>query len=291
MKKIKKVIIKILRFIKIVIDKDYFGMAAEMGFWLMLGIFPAMLFITAFFAWIGKSSFINHVLTGMSVVIPADSMNLIQKVLNEAMLFNNGRIVAVIGICITLFLSTNAVACIMKGLNRAYDVEETRSFMYTRLLSLMMVFVNTFMLFLSVNFILFGKFILRLMVLYAGMSHSMYLTILTARWVVAFFALYLMALINYYILPDFKGIEKLKRTCTFPGTFFFCSFWLLGSWGFSVYVNHLQTYNRVYGTIGAFAMLMVWLYYTSVLLIIGGEINGRLYDKLENNTVQKQEKI
>lgn len=282
MRKIKKFIIKILKFIKLVIDKDYFGMAAEMGFWLMLGIFPMMLFLTVFFGWVGKSNFINSVLIGMSKVIPADSMDLIQNVLEEATLFNNGKLIAIIGLFVILFLSTNAVACIMKGLNVAYNVEETRSFLYTRLLSLLIVFVNTFMLFLSINFILFGKFILQLLVIYAGLSHSMYVTILTTRWLAAFFTLYAMALINYYILPDFKGIEKLKRKCTFPGAFFFCVFWLLGSWGFSVYINHLQTYNRVYGTIGAFAMLMVWLYYTSILLIIGGEINGRLYDKLEN---------
>lgn len=282
MRKIKKIILKILRFVKLVIDKDYFGMAAEMGFWLMLGIFPTMLFLTVFFTWVGHGNFINHVLIFLSKVVPADSMLLIHKVIHEATVFNNGKLIAIIGLCITLFLSTNAVACIMKGLNRAYAVEETRSFIYTRLLSLAMVFINTFMLFLSINLILFGKFILRMLVIYGGMSSAIYVTLLTTRWVAAFFTLYIMALINYYILPDFKGEEKLKRTCTLPGTLFFCVFWLLGSWGFSVYINNLQTYNRVYGTIGAFAMLMVWLYYTSILLIVGGEINGRLYDKFDN---------
>lgn len=284
MRFLKKFIIKILKFIKMVIDKDYFGMAAEMGFWLMLGIFPIMLFLTVFFGWVGKKAYIHPVLIGMAKVVPADSMRLIHKVIAEATLFNNGRIIAIIGLCVILFLSTNALACVIKGLNVAYNVEETRSFVYTRILSLIMVFVNAFMLFLSINLILFGKFILSMFVIYGGMSHSMYVTLLTTRWIAAFFALYFMALINYYILPDFKGIEKLKRRCTYPGTLFFSIFWLVGSWGFSVYINHLQTYNRVYGTIGAFAMLMVWLYYTSILLIIGGEINGRLYDRLESKT-------
>ncbi|MBQ9688332.1 YihY/virulence factor BrkB family protein, partial [bacterium] len=164
MRAIKKFIIKILRFIKIVIDKDYFGMAAEMGFWLMLGIFPIMLNLTVFFAWLGKKTFINPVLVGMAKVVPQDSMSLIHKVIQEATVFTNGRLIAVIGICITLFLSSNAVACIMKGLNVAYGVKETRSFAYTRLLALVMVFVNAFMLFLSVNFIVFVKFILKILV-------------------------------------------------------------------------------------------------------------------------------
>ncbi len=57
-------------------------------------------------------------------------------------------------------------------------------------------------------------------------------------------------------------------------------FWLVASWGFSIYVNNLKTYNMVYGTIGAFAVLMVWLYYTSILILIGGEINSQKYNRL-----------
>lgn len=267
--------------VKAVIDNDFAGMAAEMGFMLMLGIFPAMLFIMAVFAWMGKKMFMNKVLFFLSNVIPADSMILIKTVLKEVMIFQKGGLLAIIGIIVTLFLTSNAVAVVLKGLNRAYKVEETRSFIYTRILSIIMVFVNTFMLFLSINLIVFGKVIINFLVNYIGISHAFEISLLTLRWPVAFLALYLMALINYYILPDLKGDEKLKRKSALPGTLFFCAFWLIGSWGFSIYVNNLQTYNKVYGTIGAFAMLMVWLYYTSILLLIGGEINSQVYNKLE----------
>lgn len=266
---------------KAVIDNDFSGMAAEMGFMLMLGIFPAMLFLMAVFGWLGNKSFMNPVLLFLSNVMPADSMNLIRTVLREVMIFSKGGLLATIGIIVTLFLTSNAVAVVLKGLNRAYKVEETRSFIYTRLLSIIMVFVNTFMLLLSINLIVFGKVIINFLIHYVGISHAFELTLLTLRWPVSFFALYFMALINYYILPDVKGNESLKRKSLLPGTLFFCIFWLVGSWGFSIYVNNLHTYNRVYGTIGAFAMLMMWLYYTSILLLIGGEINSQVYNKLE----------
>lgn len=268
---------------KAVIDNDFSGMAAEMGFMLMLGIFPAMLFLMAIFGWMGNKSFINPILMFLSNILPQDSMKLILTVLKEVMIFSKGTALATIGIIVTLFLTSNAVAVILKGLNRAYKVEETRSFIYTRVLSVIMVFVNTFMLFLSVNLIVFGKVIVNFLVSYIGITHVFEITLLTLRWPVSFFALYFMALINYYILPDLKGNEKLKRKSVLPGTLFFCIFWLAGSWGFSIYVNNLHTYNRVYGTIGAFAMLMMWLYYTSLLLLIGGEINSQMYEKLEMN--------
>lgn len=267
--------------VKAVLDNDFSGMAAEMGFMLMLGIFPAMLFLMAVFGWMGNKSFMNPVLLFLSNVMPEDSMKLIQTVLKEVMIFSKGRLIGTIGVIVTLFLTSNAVAVVLKGLNRAYKVEETRSFVYTRILSIVMVFVNTFMLFLSINLIVFGKVIINFLVHYIGISHAFAITLLTLRWPVAFLALYFMAFINYYILPDLKGDESLKRKSALPGTLFFCVFWLVGSWGFSIYVNNLQTYNKVYGTIGAFAMLMVWLYYTSILLLIGGEINSQVYNKLE----------
>ena len=55
---------------------------------------------------------------------------------------------------------------------------------------------------------------------------------------------------------------------------------MLGSWCFSLYLSNLNTYNKVYGTIGAFAILMVWLYYTSLIMLIGGEVNSRMYLRL-----------
>lgn len=268
---------------KAVIDNDFSGMAAEMGFMLMLGIFPAMLFLMAVFGWMGNKSFINPVLLFLSNVLPVESMALIHTVLREVMIFSKGSLIGTIGFIVTVFLTSNAVAVVLKGLNRAYKVEETRSFLYTRILSIIMVFVNTFMLFLSINLIVFGKVIVNFLVHYVGISHAFELTLLTLRWPVAFFTLYIMALINYYILPDFKVNEKLKRKSALPGTLFFCIFWLVGSWGFSIYVNNLHTYNKVYGTIGAFAMLMMWLYYTSILLLIGGEINFQVYNKLETS--------
>ena len=56
---------------------------------------------------------------------------------------------------------------------------------------------------------------------------------------------------------------------------------MLGSWCFSLYLSNINAYNKVYGTIGAVAILMVWLYYTSLIILVGGEINSRVYNRLQ----------
>src|SRR5574344_252328 len=145
---------KVLKYPKHLIDSiieyDYCGMSAEMGFMLVLGLFPFMLFLVAVFGWLGHKTFMNSILLFLSNVMPTDAMKLITTVLKQAMIFSKGGLIATVGFLVTVFLTMNAVAVILKGLNTAYRVEETRSFLYTRVLSLIMVFVNTFVFFLSI---------------------------------------------------------------------------------------------------------------------------------------------
>jgi membrane protein len=281
----------LVHIIKSIIKNDFYGMAAEMGFMLVVGIFPFMLFLMALFGWMGNRSYLDSILKVLSNIMPIQAMNLLKSVLEETMIFSHGRLLAIVGIITTIVLSTNGVAVVLKGLNRAYKVEETRSFVYTRILSFLMVFVNILVLFLTINIIIFGKIIIMFLVAHFGMSKGLALTILTLRWPVSFLALYVMAFLSYYILPDLRGNDTFKRKSALPGTVFFTTFWLVGSWGFSIYVNNLSTYNLVYGTIGAFFILMIWLYYTSILLLIGGEINSQVYNRLSTRSAEIREEL
>ena len=263
-----------------IIDDDFPGMAAEMAFMFVLGIFPFLLLLMSFVAWMGKKAFINKVLIFLDIIAPPQISNLINSVLDEIMIFSQGKLVAVFGFCITLFLASNAIFVIIKGLNRAYGIVETRNLLYTRLLSVLIVFANGLVLFLSINLIIFGKIILEMLINFIHLPSELINMILIFRWPVSFLALFVVAYMNYYFLPDIKEMSKARYISSLFGTLFFCIFWLLGSWLFSLYVSNLNTYNWVYGTIGAFAMLMVWLYYTSLLILIGGEINSQILNEL-----------
>ena len=268
--------------IKKIIDQDFFGVAAEMAFWFILGLFPFLLFLTALFGWMGKKTLISPILTFITNVAPKDVSHLILNTLEEAMIFNQGTLIAIFGFCITIWLSSNALAVIIKGLNKAYAIEETRNFIFTRVLSILMVFINSLLLFLAVNLIVLGKVFLDFMMQYTILSQLSIDLISILRWPVAYLALAVCAMSNYFILPCIEGNDKIKFRSVLPGTLFFCLFWMLGSWSFSLYLSNLNTYNKVFGTIGAFAILMVWLYYTSLIMLVGGEINSRVYARLMN---------
>jgi len=277
----KKAIIYLKRLIKSVLDNDFFGMASEMSYMCCLGIFPLMLFLTGVFGWAGKHEFMRPVFSFMASIMPQDTMGLINTVIKEVLFYSKGGFWAILGFVIVVFLSTNMIAIISKGLNRAYKIEETRSFIYTRTVAFFMLCVNTAVLFITINLIIFGRLLLNFCVMYLNLGEATASMWMFLRWPISFVALYILAFLQYYVLPDLKGSEKLKLKSTVPGTFFFCTSWLLGSWGFSIYINNLHTYNFIYGTIGAFAVLMVWLYYTSILILIGAEINSQVYNRLE----------
>ena len=270
----------LMNLIKRVIDDDFLGMAAEMGFWFAIGIFPFMLFVMSFFGWLGKKSLMMPIIHFLDSVAPNQSVGLIKEVLEEVVIFQKGGLLAIFGFVVTVALASNAIFVIIKGLNRALGIEEYRNLIITRIISVLMVFINAFVMFISVNLIIFGKIILQFLLNFIHMSDNFINIVMITRWPVSFAVLYFMAFLNYYILPATRGHEKIKSKSSLPGTLFFCVFWLLGSWWFSVYINNLNTYNRVYGAIGAFAMLMVWLYWTSLIILIGGEINSQVYNKL-----------
>ena len=215
-------------------------------------------------------------------IAPSEVSKLIVNTLNEAMIFKQGTLIAVIGLVITIALSANAIAAIIKGLNRAYAIEETRSFLYTRTLAVLMVFINSLVLFLAVDFIVLGKVLLDFMLSNTILSQLSIDIIAIVRWPVSYLALTLLALGNYYILPAIEGNDRIRFRSILPGTFFFSLFWMLGSWCFSLYLSNLNAYNKVYSAIGAVAILMVWMYYSSLIMLIGGEINSRVYEKLIN---------
>ena len=266
---------------RIIID-DFMGMAAEMGFWFAIGIFPFMLFMMSFFSIMGKKSLFTPIIAFLDSVAPTDSVNLIKEVLNEVLIFEHGGIVAVFGFFITVFLSSNAIFCIIKGLNRALGIDEHRNLISTRILSILMVFVNVFVMFITINLIIFGKVLIQFALNFINIQLGAIYIFLVSRWFVSFIALYIMAYLNYFLLPAWQGSDKIKSKSSLPGTLFFCFCWMFGSWCFSLYINNLHTYNRVYGSIGAFVMLMVWLYYTSLILLVGGEVNSQAYRRLNS---------
>ena len=106
--------IYIKNLIKSIINNDFPGMASEMTYMFVIGVFPLMLLLMSIYGWLGKKTLLYPVLNVLSTIAPNDAINLLRKVLDEVMIFEHGGLMAIIGFSIVLGLSSNIFAVIMK---------------------------------------------------------------------------------------------------------------------------------------------------------------------------------
>ena len=275
---------KIFKFIKNllvnIVKDDFPGMASEMAFNFIFALFPFLIFLVAIFGLIGTESQISQILVFMEGFVPSDVMRLIEGVLRNVISSSSSGGILTIGLFIALFAASNATAVMIKGINKAFNVTETRPIWYTRWLAIVLVIMNAMVMFLGINLIIFGKLILFFIVRFFNFSPELANMVLLIRWPIAFSALYLVTFLNYYFMPNIGGDNRVRILSALPGSMFFCVFWLLASWVFGLYVDNFGVYNKVYGTLGVFVVLMLWLYYTSLVILIGGEINSIAYKRL-----------
>lgn len=276
-----------------IIKDDFMGTAAEMAFIFVLAFFPFMIFLVSIFGLLGNASRIDKIMLFLSEIAPLSAMETIENVLTS-IIQSSSKSLATIGLITSLILASNAAAVAIKGLNKAYKVKESRPFWYVRLLSIALVILNASILFFGVNLTVFAQIIIKTISEFVTIQSTFIETvntILALRWPIAFVALFIITFLNYFLMPNTETMQKRVRLLyTLPGTFFFCIFWLLASWGFGEYVNNFGSYDKVYGILGGFAVFLVWLYYTSLIVLIGGELNYQIYKKFLNIFDQKKER-
>lgn len=294
-KNLKKAAKKIRTFLKDLITRvikdDFPGTAAEMAYIFILAFFPFMIFLVSIFGLLGAAYKIDKIMVFLAEIAPLSAMKTIESVLTS-IVQSSSKSLATIGLITSLFLASNATAVAIKGLNKAYKIKESRPFWYVKLLSIGLVILNASILFLGVNLTVFAQIIINTISEFVTIQSTLIdtiNTILALRWLVAFFALFVMIFLNYFLMPNTQKMQKrIRLIYTLPGTLFFCTFWLLASWGFGLYVNNFGSYDKVYGILGGFAVLLLWLYYTSLIMLIGGELNYQIYKKFLNIFDQKQ---
>jgi membrane protein len=256
-------------------DDDVSGLSAEMAYHTVLAMFPFLLFLT------GLTSIIDNVfsvgnLTDRIVdkagqVMPEDATSVIRSFTNEVVNADGGMAI-VLGLVGAVWASSSAIGSAMKALNRAYDVHEDRGFVRRKLVALGLT-------------LLFGGLMLAAAMLVAtgaimagGIGEALGWESQLVRlwnWLTLPAALLLVTVavaLLYWLAPN-TGHQFRWIT---PGAVLFTTGWVIASLAFAYYVANFASYNRTYGSIGAVIILLVWLHWTSFILLVGGELNAVL---------------
>ena len=261
--------------IREVSDDDVSGLAAEMAYHSILAIFPFLLFLAGLTSIVdnlfGVGNLTDRIVEKASHVMPQDATTLLRSFTQEVV-NSQGAGAIIFGLAAAVWSASSAVGAAMKGLNRAYDVKEDRGFVRRKLTAIgLTLFCGAFVL-AAAMLIATGQFMAGGIGNALGWHHEF---VLAWNWLTIPVALTLVgagAAVLYWLAPN-TGHEFRWIT---PGALLFVIGWSLASFGFTIYISKFSSYNRTYGALSAMIILLVWLYWSNLLLLIGGELNAVL---------------
>lgn len=244
--------------------------AAGIAFYGMLALFPAIAAIIAIWGVVADPAVVLPQLEYYRTVIPADAFELVAvqieglasapaQTLGWASAFSFG---------VALWSTRAGVAALMMGMNAVYRERNRQGlahYGYAIMLTVSLVIVAL----VAIAAIIVTPVIMA----FVPLGPVAELAVETARWIVAIAVLLLGSGIIYRYGPNRRNARVGWIT---PGSVMAVALWGLASFAFGVYLAEFGRYNEIYGSIGAVVALLMWLFISAFLLLLGGALNAEL---------------
>jgi membrane protein len=258
------------RTFKATYDDNCLGLAAQLAYYFFLALFPALLFILALASFF-PSRLMQDLLGTLALVAPPDVLAIIQDQLSK-IAQGDDRGLLTLGIIGAVWSSSAALGALIDTMNRAYDVQESRSWWKVRLLAIGLTVALAIFILLSFTLVLVGPSAAEWLARHAGLGPVFEWTWKIVQWPLAFGLAALGILLVNYFAPD---VQQEWRWIV-PGSVVATLLWLITSLGFKAYVTRLADYNASYGAIGGVIVLMLWFYLSGLSILVGAELNAEL---------------
>ena len=251
-------------------EDEVLDRAAALAYYFLFALFPSLLFLTALvglFPGQLMDTFMNYI----GQVVPPDAASMISKTLQQVVAGAGSGVLSV-GAALALWSASSGMGSVMFALNVAYGVDDPRPWWKRRSLSVLLTLGFSLFVILALAFMVFGPHLGS-----AAAARFGFGEIYATAWSIAsiplalLFALVGVALV-YYFAP---AVEQDWRWLT-PGSTFALVTWLAMSLALREYVGRFSNYNATYGSIGGVILLLLWLYLSSVVLLVGAEINAEI---------------
>ena len=249
---------------------DVLGLAAQMAYYFLFALAPAIVCVIAITSYLPFSS-IQELVSSLSGFAPPAVVEILRDQLaNIAQGEHSGALT--FGFLLALWSSSAAMVSIIGALNRAYDIEEARPWWKVRLTAILLTVGVAVFIVLAFALVLVGPTFIDRIASMVGLG-DMFATVWNvARWPVALSLVALGVGLVYYFAPD---AEQDWEWIT-PGAVVATVLWLIASLAFKFYVASFANYNESYGSLGGVIILMLWFYISAVAILLGAEMNAEI---------------
>ena len=256
-------------------DDDVMALAAQLSYSLLISFFPFLIFLMTLIGFSPLKS--ADVLAGLNQALPASIYQMVSNIVIEVVDTKNSNLLS-LSLVITIWTASTGFKAVIKGLNKAYDETEGRSILRLEITAFLCTVALTTVIILSIILLVLGELV--------GNSIAQYVMIHPEEFLVLwdvfrYFIILCVMVVVFAALYRYTPSRRLSWKEVFPGSVFATIGWVIVSVGFSFYVNNFGNYSRIYGSIGAVIMLLTWLFLTSTIIILGGEVNATLAFDIE----------
>lgn len=246
---------------------DLPSLSAQVSYYLILAFFPFLLFVINLLSFTPLSS--ELLIADFSSFLPYETGILIKNLLLQTV-HAKSKTLLILGMIAGLWASSRGMYAIIRGLNRSYNVRENRGFIKLNLIALGTTIGVTGMIIFAFTLIVFGEIIGSNVFNLIG-AKALFDTI----WVFLRYGIPLGVMsITFYLIYKYAPNKRLEFKDIKVGTIFATVGWITTSIIFSFYVNSFANYERVYGSLGGVIGLISWLYFSALIVLLGGELNA-----------------
>ena len=254
-------------------------LAGGVAYAAFLAVFPALIAGISLFGLVADPATIAQQAEGVLAALPETAQPLLRDQIvsltqtpSSALSFS-----FVVSILLALWSASSGTSSLMTGINIAYDEQESRNFLKLRGTALL----------LTLGAIVFVLLTLALVAVVPAVLNALQLGTLinvivqVVRWFLLVVLIVVALAVVYRVAPD-RDAPKFKWTSV--GAVVSAVLWVLASLGFSLYVNNFGSYNKTYGALAGVVVLLLWLYLTGYIILLGAEINAESEKQTKKDT-------
>ncbi|MGH9398284.1 MAG: YihY/virulence factor BrkB family protein [Terriglobia bacterium] len=246
---------------------DAFALSAQMSFYFVLALFPFLILLAALIGTLPFTGLWDSVLAWIILYLPRTSQHLVFQTIvgltNQHVRFLS------IGLVGTAWASTGGTLSLMSALNIVYQAKETRSYVHRVGFSLLVLCVLAFLFIGTFGLLTAGNWVGGWVARHGPSPHAIVWLWHIGRWALSFVFTALAVAIIDNTFPN----RQLRWHWISSGMLFTVVVWVLSTNAFNFYISHFGGYERTYGVLGIFVILMIWIYISSLIIIVGAEIN------------------